>query len=416
MVRNGGQAELGMVSLFGQAAYQNAPGLAEKVVSPIATALTGMVRAMLLAARERGEIRGEVGPGSSHPTYQHRQMIALGDALLFPNLNGYYQLYDQEMSRDRILNSFFDFLENGFFIEGNNENYFICTQIATGIVAQPSINLDLLLFPALMVLMYSSAFGKSSSMASYLTVLVINQDEGQLGSGFLDAMRKAEFDGKAAFTIMEGFTPKQAKVMLDEGKAAMLVTLPSDFSEAIQKYLPESVQIEMLGDPLNDTYAFTQSFLRGLLQIYSDQFTGWQQELPIKIEFLPNTGTMNDFQAGMPGIVVFGVLFGVITNAPFLTHERSEATIMRIKLSKTKAAQFLVGVALAGLILSLVQMLITFGVAYLVGFKPVGSLSLAISIGVMAGLGATGAGSLSQPLLQKTKVRLPVTVRQSWFL
>lgn len=259
----------------------------------------------------------------------------------------------------------------------------------------PQLILIYLLFPSMMVLMYSFAYGQSSGMASYLTVLVVNQDEGQLGAGFIEAMREAEFDGKAAFTVMEGLSPRQAEIMLNEGKAAMLVTLPSKFSSAILKNQPEPVQIEMLGDPLNDTYAFAQSFLRGLLQIYSDKLTGWQQELPTKIEFLPNTGTLNDFQVGMPGIVIFGVLFGVITNALLLTHERSDGTIKRIQLSKARAAHYLGGITLAGLILSLVQMAITFGVAALVGFKPVGSLPLAIGIGVLAGLSATGAGFIA---------------------
>ncbi|MBA4384845.1 MAG: hypothetical protein C0410_08920 [Anaerolinea sp.] len=259
----------------------------------------------------------------------------------------------------------------------------------------PQLILIYLLFPAMMVLMYSFAFGKTSGMANYLTVLVVNQDEGQLGAGFIDVMRKAEFDGKAAFTVLEGFSPNQAYIMLDEGKASMLVTLPSDFTAGIQNNLLEPVQIEMLGDPLNDTYAFAQSFLRGLLQLYTDQLTGWQQELPVVTEFLPNTGTLNDFQVGMPGIVIFGVLFGVITNALFLTRERSDGTIKRIQLSKTNAAEFLGGITLAGLILSLVQMLLTFGVGFLVGFKPVGSLALAITIGMMAGLGATGAGFIA---------------------
>lgn len=259
----------------------------------------------------------------------------------------------------------------------------------------PQLILIYLLFPSMMVLMYFSAFGQTSGMSSYLTVLVVNQDEGQLGTGFVQSLREAEFDGKPAFTIMEGFTPRQAEIILNEGKAAMLITLPSDFSKAILNQLPQPVKIEMLGDPLNDTYAFAQSFLAELLQVYTDRLTGWQQELPTQIEFLPNTGTLNDFQVGMPGIVIFGVLFGVVTNALLLTRERSDGTITRIKLGKTNAAQFLGGIALAGLILSLVQMAITFAVASLVGFKSVGNLALAIGIGVIAGLGATGAGFIA---------------------
>jgi AcrR family transcriptional regulator len=113
-----GQEQLSMVRLFGQAAYQNAPGLNEKVVRPIATALTGMMRAILLAARERGEIRPEVDLEAA-TRLLNTLMIALGDAVLFPNLNEYYQLHDVTMSRERILNCFFDFLENSFFVRGN---------------------------------------------------------------------------------------------------------------------------------------------------------------------------------------------------------------------------------------------------------------------------------------------------------
>jgi AcrR family transcriptional regulator len=113
-----GQEQLSMVRLFGQAAYQNAPGLNEKVVRPIATALTGMMRAILLAARERGEIRPEVDLEAA-TRLLNTLMIALGDAVLFPNLNEYYQLHDVTMTRERILNCFFDFLENSFFVRGN---------------------------------------------------------------------------------------------------------------------------------------------------------------------------------------------------------------------------------------------------------------------------------------------------------
>lgn len=252
-----------------------------------------------------------------------------------------------------------------------------------------------LLFPSMMVLMYYYAFGQSSGIANYLTVLVDNQDDGELGAGFVQAMRAAEFDGKAAFTVMEGLTPNQAKVLLNEGKAAMLITLPPQFSTAIIENLSQPVQIEMLGDPLNDTYAFAQSFLGEILQSYADQITGWQQQLPVSLEFLPNTGTLNDFQVGVPGLVVFGVLFGIITNALLLTRERSDGTLKRIQLSNATAAQFLGGITLAGLFLSLIQMSITFALATVVGFKPVGSLALSIGIGIVAGLSATGAGFMA---------------------
>lgn len=108
----------GMTRLFARAAYQGNPDQTERVVRPIATALTSMMRAMLLAARDRGEIRPEVDLEAATRLI-NTQIIALGDAILFPHLNEYYQLYDAEVSTERILHSFLDFLENGILVRSS---------------------------------------------------------------------------------------------------------------------------------------------------------------------------------------------------------------------------------------------------------------------------------------------------------
>ena len=109
------EEQLGMVRLFGQAAYQNATGLNERVVAPIATALTNMMRSMLLAARERGEIRADLDL-EVVTRLLNSQIIVLGDAMIFPHLNTYYQLYGEDMTLERVLAGFFDLLENPLFI------------------------------------------------------------------------------------------------------------------------------------------------------------------------------------------------------------------------------------------------------------------------------------------------------------
>ena len=252
-----------------------------------------------------------------------------------------------------------------------------------------------LLFPAMMVLIYYSAFGVNTGMANYLTVLVDNQDNGQLGAEFVEYLKAAEFDGKPVFTVIELDSRAQGEIMLNEGRASAFLTLPVDFSQSLLELGIEPANVELLGDPLSDTFAFAQSFSTGLLHAFSDRVTGWDQPLPLASEFLPNTGTLNDFQVGVPGLVIFGVLFGVITIAILLTRERSAGTLSRIRLSPAESYHFLGGIFLATLLLSLLQMLVTFAVAELVGFVPVGSLLLAVLIGVLAGVCATGAGLIA---------------------
>ena len=91
-----------------------------------------------------------------------------------------------------------------------------------------------LTFPAMMILLYYVAFGKTTSMAAYLTVLVDNRDAGSLGSEFVQALRAAEFDGQPVFTLQEGLDRNAAEIALAEGKAAALLTIPADFSAVLQ--------------------------------------------------------------------------------------------------------------------------------------------------------------------------------------
>ncbi|MHC1783365.1 MAG: TetR/AcrR family transcriptional regulator [Anaerolineaceae bacterium] len=104
--------QIGMARMFARAAYQGVPGLSERVVRPIADVMTNMVRAMLLAAHQRGEIRDDFDL-EAITRLINVQMIAIGDAQLFPHLNDYYQFYDADLSLERILKSYLQLLEDG---------------------------------------------------------------------------------------------------------------------------------------------------------------------------------------------------------------------------------------------------------------------------------------------------------------
>ncbi len=257
------------------------------------------------------------------------------------------------------------------------------------------LTLIFLLFPALLVWMYFLAFGQTTSMASYLTVLVDNRDTGPLGAGLMAAIRAAQYDGQPVFTVQDLSDRRPAEIALAEGKAALLLTVPADFSAAVRRQQAAPAQIALLGDPLNDTYMFARSFLSDLVRGYTDEVRGWAQPLPVAYEFLPNTGKISDFQFGAPGVLVYGVLFGVITSALMLVRETSSGTLQRIRLSGAGAFDLLGGISLANLVLALVQAPLAFGVALLSGFRSPGSLWLAAGILLVMSLGASGCGFLA---------------------
>jgi ABC-2 type transport system permease protein len=252
-----------------------------------------------------------------------------------------------------------------------------------------------------MILLYYLAFGQTTSMAAYLTVLVDNRDTGLLGGEFIQALRAAEFDGQPVFTLQEGLERDVAEIALEEGKAALLLTIPADFSAELQGQAESpgqsgpKAQLELLGDPLSDTYVFARSFLSDAARAFADRQTGWNQPLPVSLEFLPNTGKMSDFQFGVPGVIVFGVLFGTITSALMVVREASSGTLQRIRLSGAGGGDVLGGIVLANLGMALLQVPLSFAAALAFGFRSPGSLLLATGIGLVLSLGATGCGFLS---------------------
>lgn len=97
-----GRSQEGLVQFFARAAYQGDPELGEMVVRPIATTLREIVHEMLVRAAERGEIRQDVDLKAATRVI-HALSIGVGDSLLLPYLNTYFQVHDDDLPFERTL-------------------------------------------------------------------------------------------------------------------------------------------------------------------------------------------------------------------------------------------------------------------------------------------------------------------------
>jgi AcrR family transcriptional regulator len=106
------QVYMGLLRLFARAAYHGDPGLAESLVRPVATVLREMVRDMLDAAAERGELRDGVDLEATARVI-HALTIAVGDSLLLPYLNTYFQVSGADVSPERAMEAAVDLVLHG---------------------------------------------------------------------------------------------------------------------------------------------------------------------------------------------------------------------------------------------------------------------------------------------------------------
>ena len=259
------------------------------------------------------------------------------------------------------------------------------------IAREPQIPAIVILFPALMVLIYYAAYGSAAEgFGQYLRVMVDDRDAGAAGAELVARVAEEEFEGQPVFSVAPVEDAAAARVALLERKATMLLTIPEGFSRALAA--GETAELRAVGDTSSLYYTFADAFLQDLVRAYAQEKVGREELVRLDYEFLPGTGTMNDFDGGVPGLIVFGVLLLILSAATVIVREQVGGTLRRLRLTHASAADLLLGVTLGQLALAVAMIAIVFGTALACGFQANGSVALAMAITLGLALSAVGFG------------------------
>jgi AcrR family transcriptional regulator len=111
-----GQTQAGLVQFFARAAYHGDPQLGESVVRPVADVMREITRDILAAAAARGEIRADVDLEAAARVV-NALLIAVGDSQLLPYLNIYFQVTDEAIPPERLLDALLALILRGIGAE-----------------------------------------------------------------------------------------------------------------------------------------------------------------------------------------------------------------------------------------------------------------------------------------------------------
>ena len=109
--------QVGLVQFFLRGAYQGDPDIAERLVRPVGSALRKTVHDMLAQAQRRGEVRQDLDLDTAARII-NTLMIAVGDSLLLPYLDTYYQLSDAGTSLEHLTDTALDLIFSGIASAG----------------------------------------------------------------------------------------------------------------------------------------------------------------------------------------------------------------------------------------------------------------------------------------------------------
>ena len=239
---------------------------------------------------------------------------------------------------------------------------------------EPQLFLFILSGPPLLVLLWYVIFLPAKDrLGDYLKIQVINRDSGAEGAALVDMLCAVEFEGKPALDVKLIDGEEQGLISLREAKAGLMLIIPSGFTQALEdaragKAVHPPAEIEYVGDPASFNYVFAKGYIDPYIRGYIQMQSGLGAPIYGNYEFIPGTGTSSDFDAAIPGLLVFSLLFLIISSASSLVQEEMHRTLARLRLARVSGFELVAGVGLAQMVLAVLEVTVGFLVAVLLGY------------------------------------------------
>lgn len=239
----------------------------------------------------------------------------------------------------------------------------------------------------------------TTSTKSDYKLLILNQDKGMLidarhinhGYDLIEYFKNFKSGNQAIplnVTVVENKTIAIENVK--NKKADALIILDDSFSYTINKRrLNDSTaapNVEFIGDLTNSNYLISAVWANEIFNEYALQVTHNKRIVEVKETALGKSGSVNDFDTLVPGILIVSLIMLMFTASIAFVSEIENKTIMRLKLSKLSAFDFLGGISVVQLLVGIVSVLLTLFTALALGFHYAGSIASLIFIASLTSL------------------------------
>jgi ABC-2 type transport system permease protein len=229
--------------------------------------------------------------------------------------------------------------------------------------------------------------------------LILNQDQGiedrsgqvNYGNRLIEAANEfLKSTTNIPVTVKPADNKPEAVKKLKNRKADALVIIPGDFSRRVRDWLKgkedKSIRIEFMGDLTDIKYMVSAIWANEIVNDYVFRATGKTKPLKVIETSLGVSGKIDDFDLCVPGLLILSVIMLMFSATIAIVNEVENKTIIRLKLSKISALEYLSGIGTIQVLIGILSVLLTYGTAVSLGFDFPGSVGLLILLAVLTGI------------------------------
>ncbi len=269
----------------------------------------------------------------------------------------------------------------------------------------------IILFPAIFMLIFSIAFSGTAIEDTTVNMGVLNLDEGNHSQDLINTIEEVELnDNTSMFNIINLTSESEGNQKLQTESISAIMIIPKNYSSNIDNYTSSDNlgTIILKGDPTSTEYGISQGILSSIFAEYSsqiqEQVTGNKiKTINLEIESIEGTSSFTTFDYIAPGLIVFAILMTVTSVATNISKETEDGMLRRLKLSKMKSMDYVIGNLISWSLIGAVQVVILLIVASLMGFQWQGGISAIILAAVVGILTTISSVALALIIVSFTK-------------
>ena len=247
-------------------------------------------------------------------------------------------------------------------------------------VRDPAILFMIFLFPVVFVLAFGASFGGiGGGQPVTYQIGVVNMDPAgssqQWSQVFIDALSNTKI-----LNIQVYPDNQTAQYDLTQGKVQAVILVPDVFSESIvsyqtapddpSKWVNTTVPMYLDRGSIIATQAIPPIVQQVLTAIMDqNQHTSLN---PVRLETasLVDVKKLTAFDFMVPGMFAFASIFLIMMVSGSFTEDRENGMMKRIRITPTTPTEFMTSQVLSNMAIALVQAVLVFLMAYLIGFRP----------------------------------------------
>ncbi|MHB0875769.1 MAG: ABC transporter permease [Anaerolineae bacterium] len=245
----------------------------------------------------------------------------------------------------------------------------------------------------LMLLLYRVLFPSGSTT---YTVLVVDNGDATAAAAVAAAIEGITYpDGAPLLRARIVDSMAVAEPLLRDRQAAAFVALPAGFAAALATSDGGgggSAEVTIGGDLTNSFYTIAVTLATTAVDGYVAQLTGYEAPVRYVERPLGASAARTEFEGYVPGLLIFAAISLMFLSSMALAREVEAGTLRRLRLTRMRAVDLLVGTAAAQMLVGLLAIVLTFLTAAALGFRSQGPLWVAVLVGALTALSVIGVG------------------------